>query len=64
VNSQQSRVRGARPADDAVLADLEIAAWSAESGFPSSPAKGSCSRSSASTAATSTTSSWRNTSVC
>lgn len=35
VNSQQAHVRGARPADDAVLADLEIAAWSAESGFPS-----------------------------
>lgn len=32
---QQPRVRRARPADDADLAELEAAAWSPESGFPS-----------------------------
>jgi ribosomal protein S18 acetylase RimI-like enzyme len=36
VNSaQQVRVRPAQPDDDAALAELEAAAWSAESGFPS-----------------------------
>lgn len=33
--AQQPRVRPARTADDAALAEIEAAAWSTESGFPS-----------------------------
>lgn len=35
MNAPEAHVRPARPADEAVLAELEVTAWSPESGFPS-----------------------------